>query len=223
MRTYEIRSVSEAPPLTGDVEGTPWERANIARLNQFAWHELGPKPKTTVRVLADGAALSLQFQVDDDEITADPRELNGPVYEDSSVEFFARPRSERAGQYFNFEANCVGDFHLGWCESGWTTGDGDKCFVSPDLAAEIDVRTSVPGSRKEAALDDESWWLAVRLPVETLREFTGENVSIEPETEWTGNFYRHGVPDDQRATWNRIETPEPDYHTPEYFGRLLFV
>lgn len=223
MRTYEVASVEHQPPLVGAVEGTPWEEANLARLDQFAWYEGGPKPATEARALADGDALYLQFQVEDREISAEPRELNGPVYEDSCVEFFARPRPEREGWYLNFEANCVGDFHLGWREPRGPSGEAEYRLISEEMAADIDVRTSVPGPRKDPQPDDESWWLAVELPVATLRAFTGEAVSVAPGTEWSGNFYRHGVPAGQRSTWNRIETPRPNYHTPEYFGRLRFV
>ncbi|RDZ39715.1 hypothetical protein C5B86_18280 [Haloferax sp. Atlit-19N] len=226
MRTYEVSRIDadRAVPLTGAVDGTVWERANVARLDEYAWGD-EPGPETTVRALFDAEALYLQFHVEDDEITADVTELNGPTFEDSSVELFATPAPPddgSPGRYFNFEANCCGTFKLAWQEPNWRERDIGRDLVSPTDAAAVEVETSVPGPTKTASPDDDAWWLAARLPRSTLQSLTGLPLELDSETVWRGNFYRSGLPDAQKGTWNRIELPEPTYHSPAYFGRIEF-
>jgi hypothetical protein len=223
MRTYEVRRVdAEADvPLTGDVDTTVWSRANVARLDQYPWGaELGPS--TTARALHDGDALYLQFHAEDDAISAEVTELNGPTFEDSSVEFFASPHAAPRGEYFNFEANCCGTFKLAWQEPNWRERGIGRDLVPRELAAEIDVATSISGRTRSPEPDDDHWWLASRIPRKTLRSLTGHPVRFDEDSAWRGNFYRSGVRDAAKGTWNRIDLSEPTYHSPEFFGRIEF-
>lgn len=218
MKTYPIRRSRSDVPLGETVAKTPWADAAVLYIEEFSWHEGGPKPATRGHVLYDEDALYLQFFAEDEEIHAETTELNGPTYRDSSVEFFAAPGGEK---YFNFEANCCGQFKLAWQEPGWQD-HGQRDLVSPELASRIDVRTSIPGPTKEPGPGDDGWWLAAAIPFSVLSELTGREIAPDAGTGWRGNFYRSGVPDPQKATWNPIEESEPIYHSPEYFGRLRF-
>lgn len=227
MRTYTVERASSPPPLDDGVSGTPWADANELAVDSFNWHDGGPKPLTTARALYDDAALYLQFDVEDANISSRVTELNGPTFEDSSVELFFDPTPDADANYCNFEANCCGVFKLGWQEDGWQE-DGwqergiERDLLSPTLAERIEVRTSEAGPTREPRPDDERWWLAATIPFDVLSEFTG--ASVVPEGEWRANVYRSGVESDaRRATWNPMDTPEPDYHSPEYFGRFAFA
>lgn len=222
MRTYVVERASAPPPLDDGVEGTPWADANELAVDCFNWHDCGPKPLTTARILSDDDALYLQFDVEDPHISSRVTELNGPTFEDSSVELFFDPTPDADAHYLNFEANCCGFFKLGWQVAGWQERGIERDLIPPDLAAEIDVETSVEGPTREPRPDDERWWLAAAIPFEVLSAFTG--TAVAPEGEWRANVYRSGVASDaQRATWNPMDTPEPDYHSPEYFGRFRFA
>lgn len=223
MKEYVINHVNEAVPLTDDHDETPWEGAESFALEEFAWHESGPKPMTTGRMIYDNKALYLYFNVTDPDIHATVTELNGPTFEDSSVEFFTRPAPQASEKYLNFEANCCGQFKLGWQEPEYAARGVGRDLVSHDLAEHIIVETSEEGPTREPRPDDASWWLAARLPFDVLAAFTGLDVAPSVGTTWTGNFYRSGLPDEQKATWNRIKEPKPVYHSPEYFGHLRFA
>ncbi|WP_049895526.1 carbohydrate-binding family 9-like protein [Halopiger xanaduensis] len=224
MKTYTIARATDDVPLTGAIEGTVWEDVPAVDLEEFTWHDGGSDPKltTTARVCYDERALFLQFHAEDDDITASVTELNGPTFEDSSVELFADPTPDADSRYFNFEPNCCGQFKLAWQEAGWEERGIGRTLIDPDLAERIDVRTSVPGPTKESRPDDEDWWLAARIPFDVLSDVTGLEIRPTSGTEWRGNFYRSGLPDHQKSTWNPIEKATPDYHSPEYFGRLRF-
>lgn len=223
MKTYTIERTNRAVPLDGTVADTAWGRADEFAIDEFNWYESGPRPVTTGRVLYDEDALYLRFTVEDPDITANVTTLNGPTYRDSSVEFFADPTPDADSKYFNFEPNCVGAFKLAWQEDGWEERGVGRDLVTPDLADEVTVVTSIPSVEVAAATDEQEWILAAELPFDVLSALTGVDCRPQRGTEWRGNFYRSGVQSpSQKATWNPMQTPEPDYHSPEYFGRLRF-
>lgn len=223
MREYVIEGTREVPPLSDDIDGTPWARANELSIDQFNWHTTGPKQLTTARFLYDDDALYCQFLVEDHNISAAVTELNGPTFQDSSVELFADPNPGDDDRYFNFEVNCCGQFKLGWQRDGWQERDLDRDLIDPELADRIRVASSVEGPVRESRPSDEEWWLAAEIPLSVLRQFTGVDIDPKTDTTWRGNVYRSGVERESlKATWNPMPTPEPDYHSPEYFGRLRF-
>lgn len=222
MRTYTVARADGDVPLDGSAGG-PWERAARLDVDRFNWHDGGPKPRTTAWLLYDEDALYARFDVEDNNISAAVTELNGPTFRDSSVELFADPNPEADSRYVNFEANCCGVFKLAWQEEGWQERGIGRDLIPAALAEGIRVETSVDGPTREPRPDDEGWWLAAAIPFSVLREFTGVAVDPEPGTVWRANVYRSGVArDEMKATWNPMATPEPDYHSPEYFGRFRF-
>lgn len=221
MSEYAIKSTTATVPLDGTVDETPWDRADRLDVDQFNWHVEGPKPETTARMLYDSRRLYLQFRVEDREISSKVTELNGPTFQDSSVELFADPNPDEDSRYFNFEANCCGYFKLGWQEEGWQERGIERDLLPATLAERIDVETSIEGETREPQPDDEGWWLAASIPFAVLAEFTG--IDIDPGTVWRGNVYRSGVATtSQMASWNPMPTAEPAYHSPEHFGRFRF-
>jgi len=219
MRKYTVRRTTEAPPLAGDVADTPWRAAEIASIDNWPWYQGGQKQPTEVRLLFDAEAIYVQFQCIDKHIYSRVTELNGPVYEDSCVEFFAATDPDAAGGYFNFEANCCGVFHL-----GFGPGRDGRKLITPELASRIEIVSSEPGPTRDESPDDGSWWLAVKLPFDVLGEFTGTPAAGRAGDAWRANFYRcGGKTDGQYACWNPIAAARPDFHRPECFGRLRFA
>lgn len=209
------RAISEVP-LVGEVEGTPWSRADVATIDRFPWDTGKTRETASARALYDEDALYLQYQVEDKRIVADTTSLNGPVYEDSAVEYFASP-DPADRRYFNFEVNCVGTVHLGWGPDRTR-----REHVNPETADAIRVATSVDGPVTEPDPDDQTWWLAATLPFKALSRFTGTEISPGPGTTWKGNFQRLGG-GSEFAVWSTIEAPEPDFHRPEAFGGFEFA
>lgn len=215
MRRYvAVRGTGD---LSGQVSDTAWQHANVAEVDTYPWYESGLKQATHARVLYNDRSLYLQFQCEDIHISADVRELNGLVCRDSCVEFFATPGPD-VGGFFNFEANCCGMFHLGFGPDRY-----HRRLVSEDLAGRIRIVTSIPGDTKSDDSGDRSWWLSAEIPHSMLSEFIGCDINPIAGDEWRVNFYRCGGTDGQYACWNNIDTPKPDFHTPECFGAMTFA
>lgn len=216
MNTYRIEPADGTVPLSGDPEAGQWSRANRLVIGEYPWSD-DDGPAATGRLLYDTDALYLQFRVADDHIQAAEREHNGDVWRDSCVELFASPWSDRP-DYVNFEANCVGQFLL-----GYGPDRHERRLVDPGATDDFRVETSVSGTRKEPSPEDESWWLAAALPFETLGDFVGSDVTPSTGTDWRGNAYCcRGEPEPRHVTWSPIDVAEPDFHRPESFGRFTY-
>lgn len=224
MNEYVIERADGAVALRGDPSDGPWTTAPGLRIDEHPWAGSDGESaeddypiEARARLLYDERALYLLYEVVDGHQQATTTELNGRVWTDSCVELFASPGSD--ADYFNFEANCVGQFRL-----GYGPDRERRRTVSPDLAAAVRVETSVDGPRKEPDPEnDERWWLAAALPFEVLRAFTGVDVECSAGTTWRGNLQccREGAAP-SFAVWSPIDAPAPDFHRPDQFGRLAF-
>lgn len=217
MKRCRISRVNEPVPLTGRVMDTPWEAADPVRIHEYPWGVPGSKRSTVVRSAYDENALYLQYHADDAIIRAETDDLNGPVWEDSCVEFFATIDPQRKPHYINFEVNCIGTFRL-----GFGPNRQNRELITADQAESIRVESSLDEQPAANATTDH-WWVAIALPFETLATVTGDSVSPSEGTVWQGNFHRLGPHDTSFfATWNPVNTPKPDFHQPSEFGQLVF-
>ncbi|NLF30532.1 MAG: hypothetical protein GX591_06555 [Planctomycetes bacterium] len=221
MREYRIERTPTPPPLSGDVEGTPWADAQVLQIDTYPWYKGGVKQPTAVRLLYDDDALYTQFHCRDRHISAERTELNSTVCLDSCVELFATVDPKAGPDYFNLEMNCCGVFLM-----GYGPARRPRSAIDQTWAKRVEIVTSVPGPTKAESDRDESWWAAVRLSWDLLSHLAGKPVRPSAGTEWRGNLYRcGGKTDHQFASWNPIDTarwPKPDFHQPESFGRMIF-
>ncbi len=221
MRRYEIVRVRSRVPLAGRVAGTPWADARVARIDRYPWYSGGRKQSTVARAMYDADALYLQYRCRDRHISALKRKLNGNVYLDSCVEFFAAPAPGRDMAYFNLEMNCCGQILMHF---GPTPASRDRREISAAMAKGIEIVTSVPGPRKAESPDDNGWWLAARVPFAAIQRFIRRPAKPKAGTIWRGNFYRcGGRTDEQFACWSPITAPAPAFHRPQFFGQLVFA
>ena len=213
-----IKRCDEPVLLSGQVENTAWSAAEPIGIDVFPWYTGGRRQLTTVRALYDEQAIYLQFLCEDRHIWSRATELNGAVWEDSCVEMFAITDPAGSG-YYNLEMNACGQMLM-----GFGPGRTDRKPITADLASAITLRTSVPGQTKDDSPDDNGWWLAARVPFETIEAFTGQAAKPSAGSVWRGNFYRcGGKTDSQHACWNPIVNDHPDFHRPEFFGELVFA
>ncbi|MBO4768571.1 MAG: hypothetical protein J5495_03445, partial [Bacteroidales bacterium] len=85
---------------------------DLAGFNRFAlycvpWPDAFPyKPKVEVAIAHSDKSLLVRFDVEEEGCRAVCTQPNGPVWEDSCVEFFVKkPRSR---YYYNFDTSCIG-------------------------------------------------------------------------------------------------------------------
>jgi len=119
---YTIRRARRRPELRGLWSGPSW--GTVPALEVAHFHPSGSehRPATLARMQFDERWLYAHFRVRDRWVRAVCRRFQDPVWTDSCVELFVRPRPDRG--YFNFEMSCGGVLLLYYIEDPTRTAGG---------------------------------------------------------------------------------------------------
>jgi di/tricarboxylate transporter len=179
-------------------------------IDQVNWAAFPGRPEAYFRIGYNKQGIWLHYSVREGSLRALAKNPNDPVYEDSCVEFFV---ASHADHYVNFEFNCIGT-----CLVGRGASRSNRMRLTPEEIGTI-VRTGTLGDQPFGLREgDFDWDLTVFIPNALLPE------SPASGKEWRANFYKCGdkLPQPHFLSWSRIHTPQPDFHQPAYFGRLVF-
>ena len=82
-------------------------------------------------------------------------------------------------------------------------------------------RTVLIKSADELAATNFEWQITLAIPIEV---FAYTNLGSFNEKQGRGNFFKCGddLPEPHFFTWNTIQSQNPDFHLPEFFGELQF-
>lgn len=178
------------------------------------WGEFPIKPEVRFFTAHTKKALFLSFTVRGNFTLARFEEDQSPVYRDSCVEFFCRKQGNDF--YTNLEFNCIG-----------------ACLGAKQKARDMEkipfTVKELSGIRRYASLGKKAfgekrgegcWSLAVRIPFSIL-DLAEDDLS----SGLYANFYQccDDAPEKHYLSWNPIRTEKPDFHRPEFFGRLIFL
>jgi alpha-galactosidase len=82
------------------------------------------------------------------------------------------------------------------------------------------LRDLKSGMTRSVWLDRENrtWTAEIAIPIKAL------TANFDPTAEWRVNFFRVEGPHEPRfySAWRATNTPQPNFHVPEAFGRLRF-
>jgi len=183
------------------------------RINIINWKKYNYRPNVQFRIGHVNNEIWLKYDVIEKHILARETNTNGAVHKDSCVEFFISVDGEN---YYNLEINCIGTVHL-----AHGPGRGNRKFVDPEIIKKIAVESSLGSQPFEEKTGNFDWEMMIRIPAECLafdqiKSFNGMKA--------TANFYKCGdsTSEPHYITWNPVETENPDYHRPEFFGKIYF-
>jgi alpha-galactosidase len=193
-----------------DAEGFPaeaaWENAPAIRFDHdWQGKHADLQRQTEVRLLWTREAFYLRFLAHYRSITVfGDAEQNGrrdQLWDRDVVEVFLQPAGEDARHYKEFEVSPNGF----WIDLDIAPGE------KHDLKSGLRRRVSIDEKNK-------TWRAELALPLKSL---TG---SFEPSAAWRVNFFRVEGASEPRfySAWRPTETPVPNFHVPEAFGKLVF-
>lgn len=177
------------------------------------WEEFNYKPKVQFRIGHIGNEIWLKYYVSENHLRAKETRTNGEVYKDSCVEFFI---SHDKVNYYNFEFSCIGTIHL-----AWGAERHKRKFVDPKVIEKITIKSSLGNEPFDAKSGDYNWEMMIRIPVEC---FAFSELNSFQNLKAAANFYKCGEETavTHYVTWNPVGTDNPDYHRPEFFGKIQF-
>ena len=201
--------------IPGSVAGSPecskfLDSLKREKISEICWPVYGYKPEVAFAIAHNGEAIFLKYYVAEKETRTAFTEINDPVYRDSCVEFFVS--LDNGLHYYNLEFNSKGV-----CLAQYGSGRQDRNLLPESVISEIEKST-----RRTSTGDGFYWELCLKIPQSVFcydepKNLTGKSV--------LGNFYKCGddLEDPHFVVWNPISSEEPDFHLPEYFGRLSFA
>jgi hypothetical protein len=187
----------------------------LQQLNYSPWPEFDTATKAAFSIAHVNDAILVRYEVQEEVLKSLTREFNEDVHLDNCIEFFIAFGST-SNNYYNIELNCLGSLKI-----GYGPGRMQRIPLEPELLRRVKVKTSMdytPGTGAHAF----KWQLLLYIP---LAVFTFDEVDSLEGTVCRANFYKCGddLPKPHFLAWNRIDTPTPDFHRPEFFGQLRFA
>ncbi|MDE6545415.1 MAG: hypothetical protein K2K40_03365 [Paramuribaculum sp.] len=194
-----------------DVASMLEEQGTRVSVDTNNWPDQFPYRPLTVATLAhDDKYIYVDFFVRCNYLRAVNTANMSPVHQDSCVEFFIAPTGQPP--YINFEFNCIGTLSA--------SRRMDRHVSTPLSDAELDSvrRYASAGNRPFEELQGLfAWNLCAAIPLDLLGvKWEGKPIEMR------GNLYKCAdlttVP--HFLSWAPIETPDPDFHRPEFFAPI---
>ena len=180
-------------------------------IDQVNWPAYPYMPIASFNIARSNKHLFINFYSIANSLRALYEADGSPVYMDSCVEFFVkRPDDET---YINFEFNCIGT-----CDASIRRSREEKVDLTPPQLDTILRYPSLPREPFKEKSGYQGWSLLVVIPFRLLgikqRQFPQKLL---------GNFYKcaDATESPHYLSWSPIQTEQPDFHRPEYFGELL--
>ncbi len=178
------------------------------------WPSFPYAPHVGVQLAYNDEAFFIKYRVREQAVMALSTQPNGEVWTDSCVEFFISPDNDST--YYNFEFNCIGTALLGY------NRPGEKVVhASAGQIAAIRRFSSLGGTPFAERKGGFDWHLVAMIPFESLFKHRfvpqiGQRVRV--------NFYKCGdhLSEPHFLSWTRIETEQPSFHQPMFFGEIEF-
>lgn len=184
-------------------------------IDNAPWPEFNYVPDVTFSIGHGNDCLFIKYYVLEAVVKSAWYKPNDPVYKDSCVEFFIAFNDERG--YYNFEFNAIGT-----CKLNFGINRYDRKIISEKLISTIKYLATIQNKTDADAKPGIHWELSLMIPVEAFSEhgaapLSGKQCSV--------NFYKCGddLPVPHFLSWNNIRSISPDFHLPEYFGKMLFI
>jgi len=214
---YEIHRAGGKLTIDGKLDEPAWFAAPSCGPFQFTWYRQGKQEQSVAKLLWDDEYLYVAHVCQDAHIAGRHREHDGPIPEDDCFEVIFAPNPEHPEVYFNVEWNVVG----GYIDNFRPEGPNKPRAKVWDVEG-LQFGGTFAGTLNDDSDEDTSWTCEVAIP---LKNFAKYMPQLPPKagSHWNLNLNRHGGPTNmQYSQWSRADTPNPSFHTPHRFGKVIF-
>ena len=206
MRTYQAKYTEESKAREA------LKTAEEALVTQYVWGgEYQPKNTAKLVWTEEAFHYSMCSIEKAGNMRAVETGISPVVHKDSCLEFFFSPLPESRKDYINIEINPIG---------------GTFIAIGLDrhdriLRTDLDLKILQIENCMEETDGIARWGFTARIPY-TLIAMLLRIETYLPPTYITANFYKCGdaTPQAHYGVWNAIGTEQPDYHRPEFFGKI---
>ena len=174
----------------------------------YPWDENGYKPYVNFQLSISEGAFHLHIVAHEKNPKRDETEHLHYVHRDSCVEWFVIFAPEHNNKYINFELNANGVLYAAFGKDRFT-----RTLLDLDDVKSMNIQSN---------LGEESWMIDFDVPFTLIQKYVPEFQYNEEGTTILSNFYKcgDGTEFPHYGIWNPVELPKPDFHRPEFFGKV---
>jgi len=216
---YNVQRLKQPIKIDAVWDKPQWKNIEPVDITNYMGTIPGFKPEAQAKMMYDDEYLYLIFHVKDRFVRCITKEINGPVWEDGAVEFFFAPDQKAPLIYFNLEVNCGGTPLMHYN----IVPRKESLDLSPDDIRKIVIAHTMPQIIDPEMKDPVTWTLEYRIPLAMVEKY-GKITRPKKGVEWKANFYKIAENNSNHhyITWSVVELEKPDFHRPEFFGKLIF-
>jgi len=216
---YKVTIAKKPVKIDANWDKKDWKKVPAADIVNYMGIIPEFKPEAQVKMMYDKENIYLIFRVKDRNVRCITNKINGPVWQDSAVEFFFAPDSELPLLYFNLETNCGGTALLHYN----VIPRRESKKLTEEEIKQIELAHSLPEIVDPEIKEPVTWTLEYKIPFSLLEKYSKVTRPAKG-VEWRANFYKiaENSSNPHYITWSRIEKPKPDFHVPQSFGKLIF-
>jgi hypothetical protein len=214
---YAVHRAAPAIQIDGVLDEPGWFAAPAVRLAQFPWFSGGTKEATVVKLLWDDQRLYVAHVSQGAHITARHTKRDGEIPDDDCFEIMIAPDPAKPEVYFNLEWNVIGGILDNFRPNGPQQPRAPKWDAGGVL-----IRGQYSGTINNDADHDHYWLIEAAIPFRNFSAYMA-HTPPRPGIHWNANLHRHGgITKRQYSQWSAGDSPQPSFHTPHRFGRLIF-
>lgn len=215
--SHTVHRANSEIKIDGRLNETAWQSTDAVGDFHFPWWKAGRKEQTVAKLLWNDEYLYVAFRCEDAHVWAEQTERDSPVYRDDCVEVFTAPNAAQPFNYFNIEMNVRGVF----LDRHHPHGPG-KAEIPNWNAKGVKIAATVDGTLNDDADTDRSWVLEASIPFANF-ESVAQHAPPKAGDVWYLNLNRlGGKTNPQYSQWSPGRTERPQFHAPQYFGRVIF-
>jgi len=212
-KILEVPRLGKRPHKAEDVSGClDAEGVGFNVIGSANWHDEYPYiPDVRFRIAYTGNSIILNYRVEELSVRAVEGADNGKVWEDSCVEFFFSKNA--SSEYYNVECNCIGSVLI-----ACGPDRNNRKHLSSDKLLTVERFSTLGRNTFQEKSAPHQWEISLIIPIKLF------GIDSLRGKELYANFYKCGdlLEAPHFLSWNPIKTPSPDFHRPEFFGKLIF-
>ena len=210
---YTIKKV-----LSNNLTESIWDDIIPIKIENYPWDETGYRPNTEVKLFYTDDEIRIKFTSCEKEIRINEDNFNGPVWEDSCVEFFFLPMPESDNRYFNFEISAQGTLLL---QLDYKPPVRHYLnYINPSY---FQITADVTKANFREFDNFKPWTIEYKIPFSFIKDFF-KDFEIYSGKVIKGNFTKCGdktsIP--HFGSWVNIKNDTPAFHMPNFFETLTF-
>ena len=221
---YEVVKTKKPIKIDANWDKKQWKNVKPVEITHFLRDRADPvfKPTTHAKMAYDKDYLYVIFKVADKYVKVVTDRINGPVWRDSAVEFFFSPDVGRPLSYFNLETNAGGTALMQYHAD--LNGKRESKRIPEEDINQVEIVTSLPKIIDPEITEEITWIIEYRIPLAMLQKHSAVTTPAKG-VEWRANFYKIAEinSNPHYITWSKVDhRPNPNFHSPEVFGRIIF-